>query len=264
MSGKKQHFIPKHFLKEFVVPDGNDKLWMFRRESAKPVAVFISNAAAIRYFYSKPTNSNIPSLDDLITKYENQLKFYVEDVRAIHRGEIIPPQLISEIAAHLMIRSAHIRDIFELCFSEIITSIEKFTSRDGVMFECFKAHRHSVPLKFEEMVTNHFKLHRLNQSTHLSPKAAARILYFAIREDFDILNDIASDTIPLLSHLLQGECDRISRTTHTRVLKRELAPNSWKTRLEVFNWKVIKFPTENAVLPDCVVIARIKTAGRHI
>lgn len=258
MAGRKQHFIPKHFLKEFVVPGGRDTIWMFRRGFIRPVPVSRSDAAAARDFYSKPKTSKDSTLDDLITKYENKLKFQVDAVRSIPIDESIPSHLISEIAVHLMIRAAYIRDIFDLCFSEIITSIEEFTNRDGAVFECFKTHKYSVPLKFEEMVTNHFELHRLNQSTCLSPKAAARIIYFSIREDFDILNDIASDRIPLITHLLQDKRKGFSRTTHTRMLKHELAPKSWKSRLKTFNWKITKYPTKNAVLPDCLVIAKDK------
>lgn len=256
MSGRKQHFIPRHFLKEFVVPGGHDIIWMFRRGFTKPIPVSRSNAAAARDFYSKPGTSKVPTLDDLITQYENKLRFHVDAVRSIPNGENAPEGLIAEIAVHLMIRAAYLRDIFELCFSEMIASIEEFTNRDGVVFGCLKTHRHSVPLKFEEMIANHFKQHGLNKSTHLSPKAVSRIIYFAIREDFDILDDIASDTIPMLSHLLRGERKGLSRTAHTSMLKHELAPSTWKARLEALNWRIIKYPAENAVLSDCVVIAK--------
>jgi hypothetical protein len=64
MAGRKQHFIPIHFLKEFVTPDGRDKLWMFRRGLPNPVAVSRDDAAATRDFYSKPALTDAPTLDD--------------------------------------------------------------------------------------------------------------------------------------------------------------------------------------------------------
>lgn len=39
MAGRKQHFIPRHYLKSFVINDGKDKLWMYRRGLPKPVPV---------------------------------------------------------------------------------------------------------------------------------------------------------------------------------------------------------------------------------
>ncbi len=101
MAGRKQHFIPRHFLKEFVVPDGSDKLWMYRRGLPKPVPVSRDDAAATRDFYSKPAETDAPTLDDLITEYENELKFHVEKVRSIRPGEGVPSHPISETIAHL-------------------------------------------------------------------------------------------------------------------------------------------------------------------
>ena len=31
MAGKKQHFIPRHFLKPFLAPEAKESLWMLRR-----------------------------------------------------------------------------------------------------------------------------------------------------------------------------------------------------------------------------------------
>lgn len=69
MAGRKQHFIPKHFLKEFVIPNGSYKHWMYRRGLPIPVQVSRGDAAATRDFYSKPATTGAPTLDDLITEY---------------------------------------------------------------------------------------------------------------------------------------------------------------------------------------------------
>ena len=255
MSGKKQHFIPKHFLKEFVVPDGNDKLWMFRRDSAKPIAVSISNAAAMRYFYSKPTNSNISTLDDVITNYEDQLKSYVEDVRAIHKGEIIPPQLISEIAAHLMIRAKYVREITVLCLSAAMTSIGDLAHPSGPIYKGLETNPHRVPSKFEDGIVKNYKTHHIVQSTNISPKTLARIIYFRLRENPCILKDLIEQIITSL----QSKKKDISREIHIETLQGDLVPVTWKTRLKKLYWRVIEYPTANAVLPDCIVIAKDRT-----
>lgn len=67
MAGKKQHFIPQHFLKPFTIPGSGDHLWMFRRSKSYGIKVARKNAAAQEYFYSKPSDDGSPTLDDLVT-----------------------------------------------------------------------------------------------------------------------------------------------------------------------------------------------------
>lgn len=259
MPGKKQHFIPKHFLKGFVVPDGNDKLWMFRRESAKPVAVSISDAAAKRYFYSKPTNSNIPTLDDSITEYENQLKCRVEKLRTIQNGEIIPAHLISEVAAHLMVRAEYVREIVNLCFSAAITSTDELATAIRQTYEVLETNRHRVPFEFEDVLIEKFKSQYATQPLNIPQKALARIMYFRLRENSSILKGITSREMHQLFSNRQSDNKNISRETHNEALWGELVPVTLKARLEKFHWRVVEHPTASAVLPDCIVIAKDRT-----
>ena len=46
MAGKKQHFIPQHFQKPFVIPGSRDRLWMFRRGKPSGLNVTRKKAAA--------------------------------------------------------------------------------------------------------------------------------------------------------------------------------------------------------------------------
>ncbi len=62
MSGPQQHTIPQFFLKGFVIPDGNDKLWLYKKSIKSPVAVGIGDAGQGRYFYSKPSTDGPPTL----------------------------------------------------------------------------------------------------------------------------------------------------------------------------------------------------------
>ena len=259
MAGKKQHFIPKHFLKEFVVPDGSDTHWMFRRGSAKPVAVKRSNAAAMRYFYSKPQESNISTLDDSITKYEDQLKSHVEAVRSIRKGETIPTYLVSEIAAHLMIRAKYVREVSNLLLSAAITSIDELANSSESAYKGLEINQHRVPSEFEDGVVKNYKTHHIIQSTNISPKTLARLIYFRLRENRYILKDLIEQIAGQIITPLQSNKKDISREAHIEILQGDLVPEIWKTRLEKFYWRVIEYPTGNAVLPDCIVIAKDRT-----
>ncbi|NOR61565.1 MAG: DUF4238 domain-containing protein [Rhodobacteraceae bacterium] len=129
MAGRKQHFIPRRFLKAFVISDGNDKLWLYRRGLKKPVPVFRDDAAATRDFYSRPAIENAPTLDDLITEYETTLQYLVDDLRALHAGADIPTDTIAEVVAHLTTRTAYLREFVKTGAKEMISSIDKVIVR---------------------------------------------------------------------------------------------------------------------------------------
>ena len=169
MAGRKQHFIPMHFLKEFVIPDGSDKHWMYRRGLPNPVPVSRGDAAAARDFYSKPTTTDAPTLDDLITEYENELKFCVEEARAVPVGDTPPAHLISEIVAHLTMRAAYLREFIDAGVSELVSSIDTLIHRPTEILESIELPKHCVPSKFEAMAIEQFEQHLLSSLTNVTP-----------------------------------------------------------------------------------------------
>lgn len=255
MAGRKQHFIPRHFLKEFVVPDGSDKLWMYRRGLPKPVPVSRDDAAATRDFYSKPAETDAPTLDDLITDYENELKFHVEKVRSIGSGEGVPPHPISEIIAHLSLRAAYLREFIDLGAVELVSSIDTLIHDPKEILKGIELPRHRVPYKFEALAIEQLEEHMLSVLTNLTSKAVVRLLYHAIREDIDLVQHRASDEFSTFLNGFQTQLEGMGRRAHVNVLEKELVPAPRKTLLESFEWKVVDFPSGDAILADCVAIA---------
>ena len=255
MVGRKQHFIPRHYLKEFVIPDGSDKHWMYRRGLPNPVPVSRSDAAATRDFYSKPATTDAPTLDDLITEYEKELKFRVEEARAVPVGDTLPAHLISEIVAHLTMRAAYLREFIDAGASELVSSIDTLIHRPTELLENMELPKHRVPSKFEAMAVEQFEQHLLSSLTNVTPKAIVRLLYQAIREDYDLLQTAASEEFAALLERLQGEFNTMPQSVHVQVLGKDLVPAPWKAMLEKFQWRVVDFPSGGAVLPDCVAIA---------
>ena len=215
MSGRKQHFIPKHFLKGFIVPDGRDQLWMYRRNSLEPKLVSRNDVAAMRDFHSK-------SMDNHITDYEEEnLASLVEKARNVSVGKKLCAHLIGEIGAHLMIRASYLRNFIEI----------------GADFSLLK---HLVDL-FESL-------------ENLTPNATNRLLWQAIREDFDSFCKLISKNFDPVK---QRECIKNGRDAHDEALEKEsMAPKGIKTELEKFQWKVVEFSSGYAVLPDCVGIGK--------
>lgn len=255
MAGRKQHFIPRHFLKEFVIPDGSDKHWMYRRGLPNPIPVSRSDAAATRDFYSKPATTGEPPLDDLITEYEKELKFHVEDARAVPTGYTLPAHLICEIVAHLTIRAAYLREFIEAGASELVSSIDSLIHRPTEILESMELPKHRVPSKFEAMAIEQFEQHLLRSLTTVTPRAIVRLLYQAIREDFDLLQKAASKEFTAFLERFQGEFQMMPQSVHVQVLGKDLVPAPRKAKLEEFQWRVVDFPSRDAVLPDCIAIA---------
>lgn len=255
MAGRKQHFIPRHFLKEFVVPDGSDTLWMYRRGLPDPKPVSRDDAAAKRDFYSKPATTGAPTLDDLITEYEKKLQFRVDEVRTVPVGETLHAHLISEIVAHLTIRAAYLREFIDAGASELISSMDTLIHRPTELLEGLELPRHRVPSKFEAMAIQHFEEHLLSSLTNTTPKAIVRLLYQAMREDYDLLQKAASEEFVALMERFQREFRTMPESVHVQVLGKDLVPASRKAMLEELQWRIVDFPSGDAVVPDCVAIA---------
>ncbi|MFC7703788.1 DUF4238 domain-containing protein [Plastorhodobacter daqingensis] len=255
MAGRKQHFIPQHFLKEFVIPDGNDKLWMYRRGLPNPIPVSRGDAAATRDFYSKPATTDAPTLDDLITEYEKKLKFHVADARAVPIGELLPAHQISEIVAHLTIRAAYLREFIEAGASELVLSIDALIHRPTEILESLELPKHRVPSRFEAMAIEQLEQYLISSPTSVTPRAIARLLYHAIREDCDLLQKAASKEFAALLERFQGRFQTMIQSAHVQFLGKELVPTLQKAILEGLQWRVVELPSKDAVLPDCVAIA---------
>ena len=125
MAGKKQHFIPQHFQKPFVIPGGSDQLWMFRIGNSFGVKVARKKAAAQEYFYSKPSIDGSLTLDDLVTEYESELHTTVDKIRVLKIGSEIDNREISRVVAHLSLRSSHMRGVMRESVLTAVSSMQR-------------------------------------------------------------------------------------------------------------------------------------------
>lgn len=256
MAGRKQHFIPRHFLKEFVIPDGSDKLWMYRRELKKPVPVSRDDAAATRDFYSKPSHPDTPTLDDLITDYEENLQHCVDRVRSIPAGSNVPTELISEIVVHLTLRAAYLREFIEEGVLSLITSISEAIENPSDVFKNVSIPKHRPPDKFDDLLLEQFEKHQVSSYTKISFGAISRLFYIFLRENKDDLYSWIVNEFSKYLDLFKDGLGGVGRKAHINVLEKDLAPAPRKALLEELEWKVVDYPSGDAVLPDCVAIAK--------
>ena len=254
MAGKKQHFIPQHFLKPFVIPGSRDHLWMYRRGQTSPVAVARSDAAAQNYFYSRSSRDGQPTLDDLITSYESYLHVIVDEIRRLNIGDTIDGLKIAEIVLHLMVRSSHIRHTLNEAILAILNSIEGlFCGEPDVSFVDLRPH--CPPELIYHVISSELAKTGLTEYSPITEKTLIDFLYLTMREkSFDAIDEM----LPLFAETLDGlrtQATELSRQAQVDALGRMMAPEKRVAELGNLIWQVVPAPYEGAVIPDCTSLA---------
>lgn len=253
MAGKKQHFIPQHYLKSFIVSRKGDHLWVYRRGHASAICVARHDAAAQNYFYSRPSVDGSTTLDNLVTEYESDLHLKIDEIRNLEIGELIESAKISEIVVHLMIRSSHVRETMHEAIVTITNSV-----RD--LFVCgpeefiSKFPRHGPSESIYPMLSQELANLGLTDATPFTEKTIIDVLYVMIREKG---SDVLDDVLPNVAEVLQGyvsEAMKLSQRAQANVLAETMAPQERIADLSKLIWHVMPGPAEGAILPDCTSI----------
>ena len=254
MAGKKQHFIPQHFQKPFVIPGGGDRLWMFRRGNSSGVKVARKKAAAQEYFYSKPSDDGSPTLDDLVTEYENDLQAIVDQIRALQIGNDIDSIAISKVVAHLSVRSSHMRGVIR----ESILAVAGATRgliRGELGDSLIELPRHHPPRSIYRVMSEELKKLGLLKITRVTEATLIDLLYFMIRERFQELVSEASSQLTVILDQLSTNATKISQSAQTSALQEAMAPEARIAQLSQLVWHVVSAYGDGVILPDCTSIA---------
>lgn len=266
MAGRRQHFIPRHFQRAFAADDSNGRqIWLFRRETGRAIKTSINNAAVATDFYEKPNSADIPTLDDLITDYENRLTALVNRIREYEVGHNLPASEIAEVAAHLSIRAAFIRELVAQGAQSLIDLIHSLIQNPESVVGGVKIPMHVAPEYFAKMLIEKLEEEGLLAFTNVSRPVIVRLFYIWLREEYDALRDKVSESFSMLMESLPFQIGGLSRVTHTRVLQDSMAPAQRRDQLAALNWTIECYEAGDAVLPDCVVIAKDANGwGAHI
>lgn len=254
MAGKKQHFIPQHFLKPFVIPGGGDHLWMFRRSKSNGIKVARKNAAAQQYFYSKPSDDGSQTLDDLVTEYERDLHLIVDQIRKLDIGDNIDSKKISKVVAHLSTRSSHIRGIMNDSLLGMVAAVQGLISGE---FEDFltKLPRNHPPRGLYRMISEELNRLGLQKGTPVTEETIIDLFYFMTRER---PQEFLAETPSQLTAILEAvstDATELSQSTHKSILQEAMAPETRIAQLSGLVWHVVSAHNDGAILPDCTSIA---------
>ena len=254
MAGKKQHFIPQHFLKPFVIPDQGDHLWMFRRGKSSGVIVPRNRAAAQEYFYSRPSIDGQPTLDDLVTEYESDIRTIVDEIRLLKTGEIINSENISKIVTHLMVRSSHVRDTIREVIISFADTVQRLVSHESET-SLFDLPRDVPSEPVYQMISEELTKLDVSTITGVSEKTIVDLLYIVMREKG---SEIVRETLPILEELLEllgTKANEMSRSAQVSALGETMAPEERVEELSKLMWNVVPVSGDRAILPDCTSIA---------
>ena len=254
MAGKKQHFIPQHFQKPFVILGGSDQLWMFRIGNSFGVKVARKKAAAQEYFYSKPSTDGSLTLDDLVTEYENELHATVDNIRALEIGSDIDSREISRVVAHLSLRSSHMRRVMRECVLTAVSSIQRLMRGELVnsLNELPPSH---PPSGIYQVIIEEVKKLHLSHITRITEPVLVKLIYFMIRERSQELVNGVSPQITEVLDQIKTDATKISQSAQMDVLQETMAPEALISRLSQLVWHVVSVESAGVILPDCTSIA---------
>ena len=254
MAGKKQHFIPQHFLRPFVIPGRGDHLWMYRNGQSSPIRVPRGRAAAQEYFYSRPSGAGLPTLDDLVTEYEGKLHKTVNRIRSLEVDEPIDGPEIGSVIAHLMVRSSYVRSTMKEAIIAVSNSLQDYFS-DGskALFDVFP--RHAPSDRMCRMILEELDKAGLRNFTSVSEKTIVDLFYVVLRE---MGPEVVDGALPILGRTMQelrAGAMEMSRHAHVSALKTMMAPQRRVDELSTLAWRIQPASGDGAILPDCTSIA---------
>ena len=229
-------------------------MWMYRRGKRNGIRVALRNAATQRYFYSKSTNDGTPSLDDLITEYERKLHKTVNELRNLDAGEKIDSEKISEVVAHLSVRSSYPREMLnELALSASGTFRKHMPE---VLTNAFnKLPRNHPPEKLYDLICKELKKRKLFETTQVSESALVNCAYFDFRENSRLFLTEYQKTLDAMLIEITEAAKQSIEDEHKSVLEESFVPHTLFLQLSQFEWRLTEFADAGVILPDCVSIA---------
>lgn len=256
MSGRKQHYIPQLFLRNFRIPKevstGKEpKIWTVARDR-DPFASAIHSTAAQAEFYSGLTESSARTLDDTITEYEGRLKLLL-DALLEDDPSSIESEAAAEVVAHLITRSKHLRSTFRHALSGIgELAVQMVSSPD--MIASYVGLDNSVPT---DLFRNNESIKKIVEQliqVGLSHHVAEDVAFRFAKENFASAH---RKNATLVRHVIEGfflQAGSQAASGHRKVLDGVLVPPGQVKRLASLQWRRVK-SQHPLILPDCIAIS---------
>lgn len=245
MAGDRQHFLPRFLMKGFASRLDGRKVfvWLYRK-NATPREESTRNIGLKKGFYETDQDTADPE----ITAAEGPMGVLVDRLRGLPTGSTVDGMDVSEMVAHLVARTKHIRDSFEALgdlalkrFDEYLTSSQDFTRMVLNSPKTKQQVLAGIPAFLRPMAMQDFPSLLKRFEKECGPALQAMVL--------DAMSQ-ARKGIPALA-----------KKAHVDLLRRDLAPEARVANYRELSWSVIDVPLP-MVLGDVGVLFETADA-RH-
>lgn len=261
MAGRKQHYIPQCLLRAFAESVNAKKHYVRVFKKGKDsYSSSTEGVAAERHFYSEIAIDDSKTLDDQITEFETTLGPLLAAIRKTPDGQTLSQDLVSKVIVHLAIRNAHIRESFEAATNILMGSFRDVLSNESALRNLLEIDAGTPP---QILIEEFDKTINSSDSPELKnvPKPLLhKMLHVYVRERFSDFWEQGAETTQEFATMALGNIPEIVRNAHRKALENGLAPPERISKIAHFNWQVYTINDEKLILPDCVVLARGKSA----
>lgn len=252
MAGKRQHYVPRLLQRGFLHDrSGNvERTWLHRRV-ANAQLVSIRDVGVENWFYSRKALDGSPTLDDLITDLESDLAQDINALRACELGTSIDGRKAARTVVHLVLRTAHLRQIFSAGTAHVLEKVEWLFSDPTRV----RAMIGLDGLSPSPIASDAIRIAAAKVAEIGVPHAFSERFFLQVLREFgdDLLDRLTPDLGPIFQEVTTGLSGKI-RDSHNAALLGGTEDNVWLEELSTFDWAVEA--GSDLILPDTVALAR--------
>jgi len=252
LAGRKQHYIPRSFLRGFLSHKRKDSeyVWVFPK-GRSPYNPEISGAASERHFYSELPNDGEQTLDTRITDYEGRFVTLLNQLRQSSPGVLVDSAIAAEVIVHLTIRNAGLRDAMADGLKGVLAKTFSMITREGALRDLAGLDKSEPDARFQEIMGKIITGDGNFKKLGLPDQLLTRVGFFLAKETVP-QNLEVDPAIKTRLALMYHHAEPFTRELHNKTLAKELIPQQRLLALTPLRWKIVNQP--NLILPDCVAL----------
>lgn len=253
MSGIKQHYIPRLLLRTFRLNAVGKVAQVRVFRAGRNYTANVDDVAAERFFYSElPRDTDDETLDDQITRYENQL---ARDVQALTaQTGPVDTAIAARTVAHLMARGNHVRGLMQVGAQQLATMVDELFGSDERIRAVLGVEGATPGPRFNEIFAEHVADNPLFQLLGLPQPVEIALAYMMLRENTMSGMDEMTGAVAIAVDKLGAEGSSRARDAHNEILAKSLVPEARLAMLGALKWRVDIISDISLILPDFVAL----------
>lgn len=258
MSGKKQHFIPRRFVKNFSEqPETkNPKIWFYRFDK-EPYSVGINDAPAQRYFYSN--SSDCETLDDEITKYEeNFVTPILMKLETSSPNQPIESDFPAKLISHLIARNDHVRSLGAIMLKTALQLLkdiffDKKSLKNAMGIDLINP-RGKFNTELIERIKNEYPYANDQEVELIKKFRLSTLTDEQVDDTLDSQIEFFKIVFPMMEKSIASSVKKVTNDS----IRRDIEPTHFRNALKSFHWSLIESKND-IILPDCISICKMNS-----